>query len=142
MKEFNYDLESIRQVANDLILSFSRKVVLFYGSMGSGKTTLIKALVESLGGTDDVSSPTFSIVNEYEIDSGVLYHFDLYRIEDYSELLDIGFEDYLYSDQWVFIEWPERLKDQLPEYFNSIEIKINHITSRSLKLTTDNEVLT
>ena len=142
MKEFNYDLESIRHVANDLILSFSRKVVLFYGSMGSGKTTLIKALVESLGGTDDVSSPTFSIVNEYEIDSGVLYHFDLYRIEDYSELLDIGFEDYLYSDQWVFIEWPERLKDQLPEYFNSIEIKINHIKSRTLKLTTDNEVLT
>ena len=101
--------------------------------MGVGKTTLIKALVFELGG-GQVSSPTFSIVNEYEIKNGLVYHFDFYRINDINEVYDIGIEDYLDSKQWVFIEWPEKISDILPLESDISYIKLNKNGSRTLNI--------
>ncbi|MDO5447624.1 MAG: tRNA (adenosine(37)-N6)-threonylcarbamoyltransferase complex ATPase subunit type 1 TsaE [Prevotellaceae bacterium] len=88
----------------------------FYGSMGAGKTTFIKALCEELGVTDTVTSPTFAIINEYESPThGSIYHFDFYRIKRLEEVYDMGFEDYFYSGNICFIEWPELIEDILPQ---------------------------
>ena len=100
---------------------------------GTGKTTLIKALVRKLGGKH-VTSPTFSIVNEYEVDNDIVYHFDFYRIKDESEAYDIGIEDYFYSGHWVFIEWPEKITEILPFETDISYIKLNQNGSRTLKL--------
>jgi len=97
----------VETVAKQLIASASSKTLLFYGDMGVGKTTLIKALVKTLGSDDNVSSPTFSIVNEYEFQNEKIYHFDLYRINDLEEAYNFGIEDYLDSESWVIIEWPQ-----------------------------------
>ena len=78
--------------------------------MGAGKTTLISALVRTLGGTEEASSPTFSIVNEYEVENDYVYHFDFYRIKNHYEALDIGVEDYFCSGYWNFIEWPQKTR--------------------------------
>ena len=93
------------------------KLLCFYGPMGAGKTTLIKAAVNELGGAQQGSSPTFGIVNEYSFEDGSLlgYHFDFYRIEDESEALDIGLEDYLAQDVWIFVEWPEKIESLIPD---------------------------
>ena len=102
--------------------------------MGAGKTTLTKALVKELGGSDDGSSPTFGIVNEYHLKSGGLlgYHFDFYRLNDEIEALDLGFEDYLNQDVWIFIEWPEKIPSFLPEDTMDIHIKILDHKTRAL----------
>jgi len=97
----------VETVAKQLIASASSKTLLFYGDMGVGKTTLIKALVKAIGSHDNVSSPTFSIVNEYEFQNEKIYHFDLYRINDLEEAYNFGIEDYLDSESWVIIEWPQ-----------------------------------
>jgi len=97
----------VETVAKQLIASASSKTLLFYGDMGVGKTTLIKAIVKALGSHDNVSSPTFSIVNEYEFQNEKIYHFDLYRINDLEEAYNFGIEDYLDSESWVIIEWPQ-----------------------------------
>ena len=88
----------------------------FYGKMGAGKTTFIKAVCEALGVTDVINSPTFAIVNEYEAGNGdSIFHFDFYRIKKEQEVLDIGYEDYVYSGSLCFMEWPELIEDLLPE---------------------------
>ncbi len=104
-------------IAKDLLETFSdKKVILFYGEMGAGKTTLIKVLCEELGVDEPTNSPTFSIVNEYASrDDKPVYHFDFYRIEKEEEVLDMGYEDYLYSDNFCFIEWPQKIPNLLPE---------------------------
>lgn len=132
--KFKYPIEDIESVASAILKQVTSKTLLFYGDMGVGKTTLIKALSKQLGSTSNVSSPTFSIVNEYEIEDGLIYHFDLYRIKDEEEALNFGIEDYLFNDQWIFIEWPDKLVSFLPEKFNKIEIKLNLDGSRILKL--------
>ncbi|MGC1632293.1 MAG: tRNA (adenosine(37)-N6)-threonylcarbamoyltransferase complex ATPase subunit type 1 TsaE, partial [Gelidibacter sp.] len=104
--EYKYSIENIESIASALLKEATSKRLLFYGEMGVGKTTLIKELSKQLGSRDHVNSPTFSIVNEYELKDGFIYHFDLYRIKDEEEALNFGIEDYLYSHQWVFIEWP------------------------------------
>lgn len=92
------------------------KVFAFYGSMGAGKTTFIKAVCEQLGVTDVINSPTFAIVNEYLSGEGEpIYHFDFYRIKRPHEVLDIGYEDYVYSGNLCFMEWPELIEEYLPE---------------------------
>ena len=132
--EITYQIEDLSSVSQQVLGHLTSKTVLFYGEMGVGKTTLIKSLVKLLGSNDDVSSPTFSIVNEYKANDTSIYHFDLYRIKDEEEALNFGFEDYLYTNNWVFIEWPENAKNLLPDDVNSIEIYHKDKTSRSLKL--------
>ncbi|MCB0382257.1 MAG: tRNA (adenosine(37)-N6)-threonylcarbamoyltransferase complex ATPase subunit type 1 TsaE, partial [Psychroserpens sp.] len=108
--EINYNINELASVATELLDNLNCKIVLFHGEMGVGKTTLIKAMVKALGSEDEVTSPTYSIVNEYESSSGPIFHFDLYRISDEMEALNFGFEDYLNSDKnWLFIEWPEHV---------------------------------
>ena len=128
-----YELETIKEVAQLLLETVNSKTILFYGDMGVGKTTLIKALVSELGG-GQVSSPTFSIVNEYDIKNGLVYHFDFYRINEIHEVYDIGIEDYLDSKQWIFIEWPEKIREILPSKSDISYIKLNKNGSRTLNI--------
>ena len=108
------------------ILNFAgtRRTFLFYGDMGAGKTTLIKALSKNLGTTDPVTSPTFSIVNEYVIPGNNIYHFDFYRLKQESEALDLGCEEYFYSAAYCFIEWPEKIPNLLPDNYVKIKITV------------------
>lgn len=108
--EINYTLKEIDSVAKQIISKVTSKTLLFYGDMGAGKTTLIKAIVAALGSQDEVSSPTFSLVNEYSADEGLIYHFDLYRIEDLEEAYNFGIEDYLDSSHWKLIESQKKSK--------------------------------
>jgi tRNA threonylcarbamoyladenosine biosynthesis protein TsaE len=116
------------------ILSFAAdsRIILFYGEMGAGKTTLIKALCENLGTTEPVTSPTFSIVNEYIGASHKIYHFDFYRLKNQNEALDMGYEEYFYSDAYCFVEWPEKIPGLLPEHYVSITIKVVDENSRQI----------
>lgn len=131
--EFTYIQNDIVEIAEQLLKNSASKVFLFYGDMGVGKTTLIKELVKQLGVMEISSSPSFSIVNEYDTPQGAIYHFDFYRIKDITEAFDIGFEDYLYTGNYIFIEWPEKIDQLLPENANRIDIKININGSRTLK---------
>ncbi len=111
----NYNLDQISDIAKEIISSSKHKILLFYGSMGSGKTTLIKEIVKQLDVKDMTSSPTFSLVNEYRSSQGkIIYHFDFYRIEKEEEAYDMGIEEYFLSDNWCFIEWPEKVENLLP----------------------------
>ncbi len=113
--EITYSLQELDKVAEEVLAFAKAKTLLFKGQMGAGKTTLIKAMCHQLGVTDEVSSPTFSLVNEYSGKADVL-HFDLYRVESTEELYDIGFEDYLDRAGFKFIEWPEHATEFLDEY--------------------------
>ncbi len=130
----DYNIKDIDLVANGIFQNLESKTIVFNGEMGSGKTTLIKALAKVLGCNDEVKSPTFSIVNEYKLNDKNIYHFDLYRIKTEEELMDIGFEDYFYHDNWIFIEWPERAEGLIPHKFDTIEIKIKSNFSRIIML--------
>ncbi len=105
------------------------KIFTFNGQLGAGKTTLIKSLCRSLGCKNDITSPTFSISNEYVTESDKIYHMDLYRIKDISEAMDIGLEEYLYSGHYCFIEWPNFAEKILQENYYSIDIQVsgNHL---------------
>lgn len=123
--EIIFSIEEIQEVAQKIIAENPKKVILFHGPMGAGKTTLIKALAKKLGVTETTSSPTFSLVNEYKINNlDNLYHFDVYRLKDESEALDFGIEDYLYSGNWCFIEWPDKIPNLLPDEYSEIFISI------------------
>ena len=110
------DLEHIREAAREFIENIGdRTVFAFYGNMGAGKTTFIKAICEELGVEDVITSPTFAIVNEYSLSTNIVYHFDFYRIKKLEEVYDMGFEDYFYSGALCFIEWPELIEEVLPD---------------------------
>ncbi|MUP45554.1 tRNA (adenosine(37)-N6)-threonylcarbamoyltransferase complex ATPase subunit type 1 TsaE [Gramella sp. BOM4] len=131
--ELTYKLQEL-DLAVDFILSNTKsKTLLFYGDMGVGKTTLIKELVKALGVSDIASSPTFSLVNHYESDNGPVFHFDFYRIEDETEALDMGIEDYLSSESWNLIEWPEKVENLLGENTQKLQLTLNSDHSRTLK---------
>jgi tRNA threonylcarbamoyladenosine biosynthesis protein TsaE len=112
------------QVASEFLrLNDNRKQFAFYGSMGVGKTTFIKELCLQLGVIETVTSPTFAIINEYHtINNQLIYHFDFYRINKIEELLDIGYEDYIFSPHYCFIEWPEKAEELLPEHILKVKL--------------------
>jgi len=128
-------INELPEVAQRVLATIQTKNVLFYGAMGVGKTTLIKELASSLGVKDSITSPTFSIVNEYSAQGSTLYHFDFYRIENEEEAMDIGIEEYFESGAYNFIEWPEKIASILPETHSIIEITKNNNQSRTLKIT-------
>jgi len=128
-----FTLIEIDQIAKELLDVFGSKIVLFNGEMGAGKTTLISALVRVLGGTEDASSPTFSIVNEYKVADDFVYHFDFYRIKNQYEALDIGVEDYFCSGYWNFIEWPEKIKMLLPKDVTIVNLTIENEDQRTIE---------
>ena len=131
---FEYKLNNIDNIAKELINSFKNKIVLFNGDMGSGKTTIISSIVNILGTNVKVSSPTFSIVNEYNIDEGSIYHFDFYRLKNSNEALDLGIYEYLNSGNWNFIEWGEKIQELLNEEFTTVNIKVISKEKRLLEL--------
>ena len=128
------DLEHIREVARQFINAMGdQHVFAFYGHMGAGKTTFIKAICEELGVDDVVTSPTFAIVNEYTAADGIpIYHFDFYRIKKLEEVYDMGYEDYFYGDGLCFIEWPEMMEELLPEGATKVQIAENPDGTRSV----------
>ena len=117
------DMNSIRETAREFIDHMDgRKVFAFYGKMGAGKTTFIKAVCEELGVEDVITSPTFAIINEYSGKDDTIYHFDFYRIKKLEEVYDMGYEDYFYSGALCFIEWPELIEEVLPE--DAVKVQI------------------
>ena len=129
-------LEQIEQAAKQFVESMGDNTVFaFYGKMGAGKTTFIKEVCKLLGVTDNISSPTFAIVNEYRSDIAgeLIYHFDFYRIKKLEEVYDMGYEDYFYSGAVCFIEWPELIEDLLPG--NTIKVSIEEQGNGARELT-------
>jgi len=130
-----FSLDQLEQVAQKIIAENPNKVILFHGDMGVGKTTLIKQLCKTLGVTDATSSPTFSLVNEYQTAKNqTVYHFDFYRLNDETEAMDMGIDDYLYSGNWCFIEWAEKIPNLIPEEHSVITIELLVEGKRSLEL--------
>lgn len=130
-------IEGLEEAAKAFIAAMGeRSVFAFYGKMGAGKTTFIKALCKALGIEDIVNSPTFALVNEYRSDTTgeLVYHFDFYRINKIEEVYDMGYEDYFYSGAVCLIEWPELVEDLLPEDAVRVEIVENADGSRTLTL--------
>jgi tRNA threonylcarbamoyladenosine biosynthesis protein TsaE len=113
--QYTFDLSHINEAAKFFLEANPPRVVLFHGEMGAGKTTFIKALCLALGVQSPTSSPTFSLVNEYEAAESLVYHFDMYRLKSETEALDFGIDDYLYSGNWCFIEWAEKIPNLIPE---------------------------
>ncbi|HMJ68939.1 MAG TPA: tRNA (adenosine(37)-N6)-threonylcarbamoyltransferase complex ATPase subunit type 1 TsaE [Cyclobacteriaceae bacterium] len=129
-----FTLNDLDDVVRELLAAAAgRNVWLFYGEMGAGKTTLIKAVCRTLGVHSPMTSPTFSIVNEYNSESGMIYHFDFYRLKNEEEAYDIGVEEYLDSGRICFIEWPERIPSILPASRFEIHIDIESATQRRIR---------
>jgi tRNA threonylcarbamoyladenosine biosynthesis protein TsaE len=130
LADLNKAALSLLEFANE------EKIFLFEGEMGAGKTTFIKAICEALGVSDVVSSPTFSIVNEYQGPSNKrIYHFDFYRIEDLREAYDIGYEEYFYSGDICLVEWPEKIRELLPPEYVHVSITATAPETRLLSFT-------
>ncbi|MFN3782509.1 MAG: tRNA (adenosine(37)-N6)-threonylcarbamoyltransferase complex ATPase subunit type 1 TsaE [Spirosomataceae bacterium] len=136
--ELHYHKNEIEAVAKDCISKFqSVPVWLFEGEMGAGKTTFIRALCTALGVSDTVQSPTFGLVNEYSTHEGeTLYHFDCYRLENPSEALDLGIDEYLYSGNLCFIEWPSRIEPHWPSKYVSVSLQTINEEERILNIFT------
>lgn len=112
-----------------------QKIFLFYGDLGAGKTTFIKSLCAELGVKEPVTSPTFSIVNEYVAGANKIFHFDFYRLKNQNEALDMGYEEYFYSGAYCFIEWPEKIPDLIPSHY--LKVGINALPDQSRQLTVE-----
>jgi tRNA threonylcarbamoyladenosine biosynthesis protein TsaE len=137
--DITYSLDDVDAIAKKIIEAVDSKIIVLHGDMGVGKTTLVKSIANALGSKDAVSSPTFSIVNEYEISDGLLYHFDLYRIDNLEDAFNFGIEDYLYSEHWMVIEWPELIIPLLNDSYTSIYLSINTEKLRNITLKKHNK---
>ena len=119
------DLSELNEAAKQVIFNYSDdRIFLFYGNMGAGKTTFINELCHALGVTEHTSSPTYSIVNEYNSPSGRIFHFDFYRLKDEMEALDMGYEEYFYSGDYCFVEWSEKIPNLIPLNYVKIAIEV------------------
>jgi tRNA threonylcarbamoyladenosine biosynthesis protein TsaE len=136
MKILIKDKRHLSVAARQLLkYSGARKIFAFYGSMGAGKTTIIKAICESLGAIDTVSSPTFTLVNEYKTSEGEsLFHIDFYRIKKQEEVYDFGIEEYLTGDSYCFMEWPELIEELLPQKTVIVRISVDNYEQRILSI--------
>ena len=131
-----HSLDSIKEAARQFIAAMEDNTVFaFYGKMGAGKTTFVKAICEELGVEDTITSPTFAIVNEYRSDLAgeLIYHFDFYRIKKLDEVYDMGYEDYFYSGAICFIEWPELIEELLPG--NTVKVCIKELPNGEREVT-------
>jgi tRNA threonylcarbamoyladenosine biosynthesis protein TsaE len=133
---FQYRLDQIQAAARQLVAAAgAEKIWVFQGQMGAGKTTMIKALAAEMGVLDQVSSPTFGIVNEYDATGGIkIFHFDFYRMDDPTEALDIGIEEYFYGGEYCWIEWAEKIAQFLPDEFLLIRINPDSQDTRTITL--------
>ncbi len=139
MKELVFqarDLSDLNGIAARLVeAAGEERILAFYGQMGVGKTTLIRALCSGLGVKTEVTSPTFALINEYPSANGLVFHFDFYRIKRISEALDFGIDEYFDSGNWCLMEWPENLEELLPASTLRIYLVENPDGSRTIKLT-------
>ncbi|MFW5481716.1 MAG: tRNA (adenosine(37)-N6)-threonylcarbamoyltransferase complex ATPase subunit type 1 TsaE [Prevotella sp.] len=132
---YTFSIDNIHDAAKTFINNMGTgKVFAFYGKMGAGKTTFIKAVCEELGVTDVITSPTFAIVNEYRSDTTgeLIYHFDFYRIKKLDEVYDMGYEDYFYSGALCFLEWPELIEELLPS--DAVKVTISETDNGDRKI--------
>ena len=133
--------EELVKIGQQVVATNHEPVILFKGKMGAGKTTFIKSICKALNVEDEISSPTFSIVNEYHSNErGKVFHFDFYRIEDEEEAYDFGYEEYLFSGQICLVEWPEKISNLLPQKFGLIEIA-EHEGKRTIHFTPTTTIL-
>jgi tRNA threonylcarbamoyladenosine biosynthesis protein TsaE len=133
--EIIFSLDQINAVAEQIIAENPNKIILFSGEMGAGKTTLIKALSKILGVSCATSSPTFSIVNEYQTyHNHAIYHFDFYRLKTETEALDMGADEYFYSGNWCFIEWAEKIPNLIPALHSVITIAVQADGTRAVTI--------
>jgi len=133
--KFTYQLSELKEISTKILSHLdSPKTLLFYGEMGVGKTTFIKEFVKQLGVNDTTSSPTFSLVNEYQGNNSTIFHFDFYRIEQEEEVYDIGIEDYFYQNAWCLVEWPNKIPNIIPEEAITIKISKNSDETRTLHI--------
>jgi len=133
--KFTFQLSELKEISTKILSHLdSPKTLLFYGEMGVGKTTFIKEFVKQLGVNDTTSSPTFSLVNEYQGNNSTIFHFDFYRIEQEEEVYDIGIEDYFYQNAWCLVEWPNKIPNIIPEEAITIKISKNSDETRTLHI--------
>jgi tRNA threonylcarbamoyladenosine biosynthesis protein TsaE len=129
MQDITFKINGVEKLSkvSDLLISWRDKsnIIAFYGNMGAGKTTLVKNLCAKMGVQDEVNSPTFALVNEYQTESfDSIFHFDFYRIKSLEEVFDIGYEDYFYGGSLCLLEWPELIDPIMPEHFIKVEIAL------------------
>ena len=121
--KLEYSLKNISKVSQKIVENIKHKIIVFEGEMGSGKTTLIKSICKKINTTDNVSSPTFSLINEYKSQNSIIYHFDFYRIKNINEAYDFGANEYIDSGRLCLIEWGFKIKEMLPDQYHVIKIK-------------------
>ena len=136
MKKIEIDsLSELERVAEEILSALGeRRVVLLRGGMGAGKTTLVSRIAAKLGAEDTVTSPTFALVNEYEGREGTIYHFDFYRINRVEEVFDLGYEEYFYSGELCFVEWPEMVEELLPDDAMQVRITVGDDQKRIFEI--------
>ena len=124
------NLDRLPEIAKEILANCKSKKIAFYGNLGAGKTTFIKELCTQLGVKEIVNSPSFTILNEYSAKQKI-YHFDFYRIKNAEEIYELGYEEYFFSQEYVFIEWPEKIDDMLPDFFTKFFIEITENSKRT-----------
>ena len=131
---FYYSLSEINEACKFIFKNSNSKIILFEGDLGTGKTTLIKNLCYELGSIDNVSSPTFPILNIYDNKKNKIYHADLYRVKNINDLNEIGFFDIINTNDWLFVEWPKKIIDLIDKPYSIVNITIEDDNKRKIEL--------